>query len=41
MVLTLTIQDDGVGGVWRHTFPELRTNSPWGSFTFSWVIYSN
>ncbi|RSH95723.1 hypothetical protein EHS25_000815 [Saitozyma podzolica] len=33
--VTIVTADDGVGGVWRHTFPELGTNSPWGSFTFS------
>ncbi|WVF70638.1 hypothetical protein IAT40_005431 [Kwoniella sp. CBS 6097] len=33
--VTIVAKEDGIGGCWRHTYPELNTNSPWGAFTFS------
>ncbi|WWC86524.1 uncharacterized protein L201_001401 [Kwoniella dendrophila CBS 6074] len=33
--VTMVAKEDGVGGCWRNTYPDLTTNSPWGAFTFS------
>ncbi|WWC66109.1 uncharacterized protein I206_100009 [Kwoniella pini CBS 10737] len=33
--VTIVTKEDGVGGCWHHTYPDLATNSPWGAFTFS------
>nr|XP_031858099.1 uncharacterized protein CI109_006541 [Kwoniella shandongensis]KAA5525171.1 hypothetical protein CI109_006541 [Kwoniella shandongensis] len=32
--VTIVAKEDGVGGCWRNTYPDLTTNAPWGAFTF-------